>query len=116
MNFYSQIIDSKKEFDYFLYLIEELNDLELQYKEVINQRDSKLKLILYNDFDKLNNHFLSCFENYKADINKMALDKLVIEEMEELGRKIDYFAHEINVVFEETDIVKIEFNRRKKAL
>ena len=84
MNFYNQVINEKKEFQYFLYLIEHLNMVELEYKELVNDRDFKLKLILIEDFDDANKYILSSFEVYKNGINKLAVNKLVVNELDDL--------------------------------
>jgi hypothetical protein len=108
MNFYNQVINEKKELEYFLYLIEHLNMLELEYKELMNDRDFKLKLLLIEDFDDVNKYFVSCFEEYKNEINKLALNRLVVKELEDLGSRIDTFIKEMNVVFHQVELPKIK--------
>lgn len=110
MNFYKQVVDSRKEFEYFIYMIEQVNTLELEYKKIINERDSKLKLILLSEFDKANTHFLYCFENFKSEINNMALNKLEVKQLEELAQKINDFVNQINCVFNQIDLVEISIN------
>ena len=107
MDFYKQVINEKKELEYFLYLIEHLNMIELEYKELINDRDFKLKLILIEDFDDVNKYFVSVFEEYKNEINKLALNRLVVKELDDLGSRIDTFINEMNVVFNQVELPEI---------
>ena len=111
MDFYNQVVNEEKEFQYFLYLIEHLNMLELEYKKLINDRDFKLQLILIEDFDDANKYFLSSFEGYKNEINKLAINKLVVKELDDLGSRIDAFMNEMNVVFQLVEIPEITLKK-----
>ena len=111
MDFYNQVINEKKEFQYFLYLIEHLNMLELEYKELVNDRDFKLKLILIEDFDDANKYFVSSFEGYKNEINKLAINKLDVKELDDLGSRIDTFINEMNVVFHQVELPEITLKK-----
>ncbi len=111
MDFYNKVINGKKEFQYFLYLIEHLNMLELEYKELVNDRDFKLKLILIEDFDDANKYFVSSFEEYKNEINKLAINKLDAKELDDLGSRIDTFINEMNVVFHQVELPEITLKK-----
>jgi len=111
MDFYNQVVNEKKEFQYLLYLIEHLNMVELEYKELVNGRDFKIKLILIKDFDDANKYFVSSFEVYKNEINKLAINKLVAKELDDLGSRIDVFINEMNVVFQQVEIPEITLKK-----
>lgn len=111
MDFYNQVINERKELEYFLYLIEHLNKAELEYKELVNDRDFKLKLILIEDFDDANKYFVSSFEEYKNEINKLAINKLDAKELDDLGSRIDTFINEMNVVFHQVELPEITLKK-----
>lgn len=111
MDFYNQVINERKELEYFLYLIEHLNKAELEYEKMESERDFKLKLILIKDFDDINKYFKLCFNEFKNEINKMVLNKLVVKELEDLGSRMDSFINEINVVFHQTELPEITLKK-----
>jgi len=111
MDFYNQVINERKELDYFLYLIEHLNMAELEYEKMEKERDFKLKLILIKDFDDINKYFKLCFDEFKNELNKMALNKLVVEDLEDIGSRMDAFINEMNLVFHQVELPEITLKK-----
>ncbi len=81
--------------------------LELEYKKMVNDRDFKLKLILIKDFDNVNKYFTLSFDEYKSEINRLALNRLVVN-LENLGSRIGIFMDEMNSIFNENELPKIK--------
>lgn len=82
--------------------------LELEYKKMVNDRDFKLKLILIKDFDNVNKYFTLSFDEYKSEINRLALNRLVVKDLENLGSRIGIFMDEMNSIFNENELPKIK--------
>lgn len=80
---------------YLIYLISNISDLEKNYEEVIKDRDFKLKLILYKEYNNFKNQFTNKINQIKLKVDNLNLSNLDSKEMDkiasDLNDLIDYF-------------------------
>lgn len=88
------------EYKYLIYLVEELNKLEVDFKKLVAVRDVKLTFLLKKDISAAYDDVIKTFDRIKSQINDLDVYQLAYAELEDIGETIDqliqyykYFAY-----------------------
>lgn len=88
------------EYKYLVYLVEELNKLEVDFKKLAVDRDVKLTFLLKKDISAAYDDVIKTFDRIKSQINDLDVYQLAYAELEDIGETIDqliqyykYFAY-----------------------
>jgi hypothetical protein len=74
---------------YFIYLIENLSKTEEMIDKIQNNRDFKIKSILYDDDLNFKQETSNILSKIKTDINKIPFDKPDTKKMEQTAIELD---------------------------
>lgn len=81
---------------YLLYIINTISNLENNFNVIIKNRDFKLNLILYDDYELFKSEFENNLNIIKSGINKLNLSNLDTKELEKISNDIDILTKYFN--------------------
>lgn len=74
---------------YLLYLIDNISDLENNFNEILKDRDFKLKLVLYDEYESLKSDFNNNLNEIKRSVDRLNLKSLDTKELEKIASDIN---------------------------
>ena len=80
---------TSEEGKYFLYLIDNISSIEKKFNDTLKNRDFRLKLVLYKEYDSFKNTFEEKLKEIKKSVDNLDLKNLNIKELEEISIAIN---------------------------
>lgn len=74
---------------YLLYLIYIISDLEKNFNDMLKDRDFKLKLLLYDEYESFKLDFNDNLNEIKRSVDKLNLNSLDTKELEKIASDIN---------------------------
>lgn len=74
---------------YLLYLIDSISDLEKNFNDMLKDRDFKLKLVLYNEYESFKSDFENNLNEIKGSVDKLNLTSLDTKELEKIASNVN---------------------------
>ena len=74
---------------YLLYLIDNISDLENNFNEILKDRDFKLKLVLYDEYESIKSDFNNNLNEIKRSVDRLNLKSLDTKELEKIASDIN---------------------------
>lgn len=74
------------EYKYLIYLVEELNKLEVDFKKLAADRDVKLTFLLKEDISAAYDEVIKTFDRIKSQINDLDVYQLASAELEDIAK------------------------------
>lgn len=79
---------------YLLYLIDNISDLEKNFEDTLKDRDFKIKLILYKEYDEFKYNFTNQINMIKSEFDNLDLKNLSAKKMDKISSELNHLINE----------------------